>query len=187
MFVLYSLHPTEISCINHVCNFHEIHNWRIGFQSAGLNLHGLFFLQLFSWPNSIHVLRIALVLSNMMSMLFLALCTSHPEFTHVILMLFVFVVIPLEYMFLTVSNWIYSLDLFHLEAAPGQRFPMFCINVPMARMKLQTFSSLILAVLRLIFHPSNVNKGLDITIVAPLILQIYPCHAAASPLAILLP
>jgi len=123
-----------------------------------------------------------------MSMLFLALCTSLPEFTHVILMIFVFVVVLLfEYMFLTASNWIYSLDLFHLEAAPWQRFHLFCINMPMARMKLQTFSSLILAVLRLIFHPSNVNKGLDMTMVAPLILQIYPCHAAASPLAILLP
>lgn len=55
---------------------------RIGFQWAGLNLYGLFSCSCYrtKLDKSIHVLQIALVLWNMMSLFFLALCTSHLEF-----------------------------------------------------------------------------------------------------------
>ena len=51
----------------------------------------------------------------------------------------------------------------------------------MVRVKLQTFSRSVLAFQKLLFHPLNVNKGLDMTMVAPLFSTRYPCHATANP------
>lgn len=66
-------------------------------------------------------------------------------------------------------------------AALWQRVLIFCINMLMVRVKLQTFSRSVLAFQKLLFHPLNVNKGLDMTMVAPLFSTRYPCHATANP------
>ena len=67
-------------------------------------------------------------------------------------------------------------------AALWQRFPIFGINMSMARMKLQAFFESVLAFQQLIFHPLNANEGSDITMVAPVILPTFQYASSQQPI-----